>query len=130
MSEHFIGEIELESNQPETAGFSYFTSLPQAELISKMAEKHRSLVEIMPYQRESGSVKLLVSVYLKTSDKQDGRVIIVLLRENYPTDVESLIVLIRTALTRLRTFADLNQQFDADSIVAAEYELDQMLKEF
>jgi len=125
MYEHFSGEIELVSNQPQADAFSDFENLPNRKLISTLAEKHKDIMELMPYQREGESVKLLVNVYLKKPES-NGRTIVILVREEYPRDVEGLRILVQAAHTRLGSAAMLKEQFDSESIELAVNGLEQL----
>jgi hypothetical protein len=127
MSEHFIGEIELTSDLLINGDFLDFGSLPLRKAIETVAEKHKDFLELMPYQKQGEPVQLVVSVYLKKT-ASTGRVIAVLLRANYPDNINMLRELVKTALERFRDSEFIKSHFDPDSVGSAECELKKLLR--
>lgn len=128
MPEHFIGEIELIDDEPKAGDFSGFEDLPNRKLISSLAEKHKDFFELMPYQKQGEPVQLVASAYLRKPNTE-GRIIAVLLRADYPKDIETLRELVKSALGRLQSAETLKQHFDSVSIQTAEQELERMIKD-
>ena len=127
MSEHFIGEIELTSKHPKNGDFSDFGSLVLRKNIETVAEKHKDFLELMPYQKQGESVQLVVSVYLKKT-RASGRVIAVLLRADYPDNIDTLRKLVKSALERFRASNFIQNHFDPASVASAERELKKLLQ--
>ncbi|MFA5925481.1 MAG: hypothetical protein WC831_00975 [Parcubacteria group bacterium] len=128
MSEYFIGEIELTSDRPKNDDFLDFGFLPLKKQIEIVAEKHKDFLELMPYQKQGEAVQLVVSVYLKKTELI-GRVIVVLLRADYPDNIDTLREFIKTALKRFQASVFLKNQFDHASVNFAECELEKLLQE-
>ena len=120
-----MGEIELVNDSPQPDHFEHFESLPNIRLVERLADELRGQVEIMPYQKEDETMKLVVSVYL-TPTQRSGRVIVVLLKDNYPRDLETLRLLVAKARTRLGKLSSLSEKFQEKSVASARKNLEQL----
>lgn len=124
----FLGEMELTTDRPQMRDFQSFGSLPNVKVIEQLAAKFSGEAELMPYQKEGESLKLLVSIYLRPKDRK-GRVILVLVRQDYPEDTISLKAVVRKALARLEALIPSTGNFDGDSLKAAQRTLTKLLAE-
>jgi hypothetical protein len=124
----FLGEMELTTDRPQMRDFQSFGSLPNVKVIEQLAAKFSGEAELMPYQKEGESLKLLVSIYLRPKDRK-GRVILVLVRQDYPEDTINLKAVVRKALARLEALVPSAGNFDGDSLEAAQRTLTKLLAE-
>jgi hypothetical protein len=111
----FLGEIELTNGSTTQCNFQRFHLLPNIKVIEKLAEEFSGHIEIMPYQREGEKVKLLLSVYLESSARK-GKIIAVLLREDYPENVQSLERFLERGKSRLSKLINAGSEFNEKSL--------------
>ncbi|MGA2973028.1 MAG: hypothetical protein ABSE39_10490 [Candidatus Bathyarchaeia archaeon] len=124
----FLGEMELTTDRPDMKDFQSFESLSNVKAIQHLAVKFTGEAELMPYQKEGESPKLLVSIYLRPKDRK-GRVIVVLVRQDYPEDMMNLKTVVRKALARLEALIPSAGNFDGDSLEGAQRTLSKLLAE-
>jgi hypothetical protein len=111
----FLGEIEISNDSTTQCNFQRFHLLPNIKVIEKLAEEFSGHIEIMPYQRDGEKVKLLLSVYLE-SNARKGKIIAVLLREDYPENLGSLVRFVERAMTRLSKLVSVGSEFNENSL--------------
>ena len=123
-----VGEIELREDAEPGAGFGVFASLPNVESVYCLARQFSERAELMPYQQVGDTVRLLVSVYLR-SRVGDGLTIAVLTREPYPTTLPALQAVVERAATRVRLLGASAGRFEPSSLKRARHTLEEMARE-
>jgi len=114
----FLGEIEFVAELLPSQEFGRFESLPDVQAIHELAHEYSQSLELMPYQKVGEPPKLLVSVYV-ASRLTTGRMIAVLVRDDYPPTWEALAEVVMLALLRLDALDLMTEQIEAGSIAQA-----------
>jgi hypothetical protein len=123
-SQPFIGEIELTTDF-RAEDFERFESLPLAGPVRELGNRFFGIIEIMPYQRQGEGPKLALSVYLKPA-RGSGRVIAVLMKEDFPRDMKTLGNHVKKAKGRLETMTHRAEGFEGESLEAAKTAVDEL----
>jgi len=121
----FLGEIEFAAGIPPGRDFGQFATLPNVQRIHALAHQFSHVLELMPYQKVGEPVKLLVSVYVE-SVLTKGRVIAVLIRDNYPADWRGLAQMVQAALEQVEVLVQLKGLYSETSIASAREALGQL----
>ena len=114
----FQGEIEFVEKILPDQDFGDFQGLPNITLIHELAGEFSNSLELMPYQKVGDTKRLLISVYLETSNVS-GKVIAVLARDPYPNSWQDLIQIMEIARERLSILDNQPGPFPAESIATA-----------
>jgi hypothetical protein len=122
-AEGFLGEIEFVEGLLPSQEFGRFEHLPGVQAIHELAHEFSQCLELMPYQKVGEPPKLLVSVYV-ASRFTTGRMIAVLVRDEYPSTWEALAEKVKLALLRLDALDRMTEQIEAGSIAQARAALD------
>ncbi len=122
----FVGEIEL-TKAFRARDFERFESSPLIQLVHKLARRFTGFIEIMPYQRQGETLKLTLAVYL-TPKAVSGRIIVILVKEDYPRDAKALRTLVQKARSRIETLAKRTSEFDERSLSAARTRVDELVR--
>ena len=96
-SKTFLGEVAIIHAETPDKDFGAFEDLSNLEPIHKLARESSEYLELMPYQQLGNHVELSLAVYLNPVFAE-GRIIAIVGREKFPTDLDSLANIVDTGI--------------------------------
>lgn len=126
-SKAFLGEVAIINAEIPDKDFGAFETLSNLEPIHELAREFSEYLELMPYQQLGKQVELSLAVYLKPVFA-DGRIIAIVGRENFPTDLESLGDIVETGINHLELLrSGIGHRYEEKSILSASKQLKSLL---
>ena len=127
-SKTFLGEVAIIHAETPDKDFGAFEDLSNLEPIHELAREFSEYLELMPYQQLGNHVELSLAVYLKPVFA-DGRIIAIVGREAFPTDLNSLANIVETGIKHLDLLNQgIGHRYEPDSITLASKQLRSLLE--
>ncbi len=126
-SKTFLGEVAIIHAEVPDKDFGAFESLSNLEPIHELAREFSEHLELMPYQQLGKNIELSLAVYLKPIFA-DGRIIAIVGREEFPTDLDSLAHIIEIGIKHLELLrSGIGPRYEQASIESASQQLKLLL---
>jgi len=126
-SKTFLGEVAIIHAEVPDKDFGAFEKLSNLEPIHNLAREFSEHLELMPYQQLGKTVELSLAVYLKPNFA-DGRIIAIVGREEFPSDLASLANIIEMGIKHLDLLSrGIGHRYEQASIDSASQQLKLLL---
>ena len=126
-SKAFLGEVAIIHAEVPDKDFGAFETLSNLETIHDLAREFSEHLELMPYQQLGNKVELSLAVYLRPVFA-DGRIIAIVGRDVFPTDLGSLASIVESGINHLALLnSGIGHRYEQDSVESASQQLKRLL---